>query len=198
MRNGDISAINLPDVSMDRMEFEQFQLIENGSNKGKAVLLSNIGFKYTLSRKTKTTSYWRCYKQAKPNVCPGTVRQKGEIYLNTWRNSGSGAPRFHLFHGHVTEYVRTNNDCESWHSRLNRKAETSGLNLYKLVDLLHRESLQTTLTLRLLTDKKMNGVGKKRFCDYQRMLQEAWNDFENVTIDIHDLMKICGSFYSNK
>ena len=106
MRNGDISAINLPDVSMNRMEFEQFQLIENGSNKGKAVLLSNIGFKYTLSRKT-TTSYWRCYKQAKPNVCPGTVRQKGEIYLNTWRNSGSGAPRFHLFRGHVTE-----NMCE--------------------------------------------------------------------------------------
>ena len=52
IRNGDISAINLPDVSMNRMEFEQFQLIENGSNKGKAVLLSNIGFKYTLSRKT--------------------------------------------------------------------------------------------------------------------------------------------------
>ena len=105
MGNGDISAINLPDVSMDRMEFEQFQLIENGSSKSKAVLLSNIGFKYTLSRKIKTTSYWRCYKQA--NVCPGTVRQKGEIYLNTWRNSGSGAPRFHLFRGHVTE-----NMCE--------------------------------------------------------------------------------------
>ena len=64
MGNGDISAINLPDVSMDRMEFEQFQLIENGSSKSKAVLLSNIGFKYTLSRKIKTTSYWRCYKQA--------------------------------------------------------------------------------------------------------------------------------------
>ena len=107
MGNGDISAINLPDVSMDRMEFEQFQLIENRSNKGKAVLLSYIGFKYTLSRKTKTTSYWRCYKQAKPNVCHGIVWQKGEIYLNTWRNSGSGAPRFHLFRGHVTE-----NMCE--------------------------------------------------------------------------------------
>ena len=44
----------------------------------------------------------------------------------------------------------------------------------------------------------MNKVGKKRFCDYQRMLHEAWNDFENANIDIHDLMKICGSFYSNK
>ena len=92
MGNGDISAINLPDVSMDRMEFEQFQLIENDSNEGKAVLLSNIGFKYTLSRKTKTTSYWRCYKQAKPNVCPGTVRQKGEIYLTGNDHNNYPAP----------------------------------------------------------------------------------------------------------
>ena len=51
---------------------------------------------------------------------------------------------------------------KSWHILFNRKAETSGLNLHKLVDLLHKESLQTTMTLRLSTDKIMNWVGKKR------------------------------------
>ena len=44
----------------------------------------------------------------------------------------------------------------------------------------------------------MNRVGKKIFCHYQRMLHEAWNDYENATLDIHDWMKICSSFYSNK
>ena len=85
----------------------------NNSNSLKTVQIKVRLFSWatlalnTPSAEKQTISYWRCYKQAKPNVCPGTVRQKEEIYLNKWRNSGSGAPRFHLFRGHVTE-----NMCE--------------------------------------------------------------------------------------
>ncbi|XP_078676410.1 uncharacterized protein LOC144913542 [Branchiostoma floridae x Branchiostoma belcheri] len=35
--------------------------------------------------------------------------------------------------------VRTNNDVEGWHTRLNLKAKKAALPLYLLIDLLHRE-----------------------------------------------------------
>jgi len=36
--------------------------------------------------------------------------------------------------------VRTNNDVEGWHCRLNVKANRGRLNLYQLIQLLHAES----------------------------------------------------------
>ena len=38
--------------------------------------------------------------------------------------------------------VRTNNDCEGWHLRLNRKAQKHTLTFYLLVTLLYQEALE--------------------------------------------------------
>lgn len=78
-----------------------------------------------------------------------------------------------------------------------QETEPFGLNFYKLVDLLHKEGLPAALTLRL-PKKKMNRVDKKIFCEHQQKLHKAWKDYEKATIDIHDFMKICSRFYSNK
>ena len=54
--------------------------------------------------------------------------------------------------------IRTNNDVEGWHLRLNRQASgKSQLPFYLLVKLLHKEALLTSLQIRLVSEKKFGG-----------------------------------------
>jgi len=48
--------------------------------------------------------------------------------------------------------VRTNNDCEGWHYRLNAKAKHGRLNLYQLVQLLSTEASLVSIQVRLLSE----------------------------------------------
>ena len=51
--------------------------------------------------------------------------------------------------------VRTNNDCESWHAHLNRKASTGNLPRYKLIDLLHCNAKIVEINMRLMSETKL-------------------------------------------
>ena len=51
--------------------------------------------------------------------------------------------------------VRTDNDCESWHFRLNRNASTGNLPLYKLIDLLHHKAKIVQINMRLMSETKL-------------------------------------------
>ncbi len=50
---------------------------------------------------------------------------------------------------------RTNNDVEGYHNRLNRNARQPNLNLYTLIDVLHKESLQVDYDVRFLVQGKI-------------------------------------------
>ena len=51
--------------------------------------------------------------------------------------------------------VRTNNDVEGWHRRINSKAGRSQLDLYRLLDLLSDEALLVKVELDLLRDSRV-------------------------------------------
>lgn len=51
--------------------------------------------------------------------------------------------------------IRTNNDVEGWHCRLNHKAKRASLNMYLLINLLHEESLLVDINLRLQDEGKI-------------------------------------------
>jgi len=51
--------------------------------------------------------------------------------------------------------VRTNNDVEGWHRRLNNRATRGQLQLYVLVPLLHREASILPLQVKLVNEKKL-------------------------------------------
>ena len=91
--------------------------------------------------------------------------------------------------------VRTNNDCESWHARLNQKAENANLPFYKLIILLHRESKMINLTLKMLCEKKMNRVAKKTTNHIQTKLFNIWDEFDAGTLDTNSLLKKCSHIY---
>jgi len=57
--------------------------------------------------------------------------------------------------------VRTNNDCESWHSGLNGKAETCQLALYKLIMMLFREAKAVQVSVKLLSDVIVQRITSK-------------------------------------
>ena len=54
--------------------------------------------------------------------------------------------------------IRTNNDAEGYHNKLNEKAKTAGLNLYKCIVLLHVE----TIDVRYMCHFVREGLVQKR------------------------------------
>ena len=60
--------------------------------------------------------------------------------------------------------VRTNNDLEGWHNRLNSRGR-AGMNLYMLVKLLHEESSKIPVQVRLVSEGKLQRHQKKAFAN---------------------------------
>ncbi|XP_006814468.2 uncharacterized protein LOC100373162 [Saccoglossus kowalevskii] len=57
--------------------------------------------------------------------------------------------------------VRTNNDLEGWHSRLNKRGKKANLPFYLLVSLLHKEATYITIQAKLVSEKKLQRHQKK-------------------------------------
>jgi hypothetical protein len=70
--------------------------------------------------------------------------------------------------------IRTNNDCEGWHNRLNGKASKGHLNLYMLISLLHEESITINRQIALLSNKKLQRIQRKKYRDLQAKIFALW------------------------
>jgi len=70
--------------------------------------------------------------------------------------------------------VRTNNDCEGWHARLNRKAVTAQLPLYTLIDLLYCEAKVTDMSMKLLSESKQQ---TRTTAHIQLKLADVWAEY---------------------
>lgn len=92
-------------------------------------------------------------------------------------------------------FVRTNNDVESWHARLNRKAVSGTVPLYKLIDLLYKESLMVELSMKLLSGSKGMRKQRKTSKHVQSRLESLWNDFAAGNLTRNDLLKSCSRIY---
>jgi len=71
---------------------------------------------------------------------------------DTWIVSATWPPETWCVYG---QPVKTNNDVEGWHHRLNRKAQQSGLNMYLLFALLGHEASMVTVNMKLMSDNKV-------------------------------------------
>ena len=80
-----------------------------------------------------------------PLVANNAAIQRFVAYFEpTWLNRQLPVRMWNVFHSNV----RTNNQVESWHSRLNRTVGLVHPNVYRLLDSLRREQTFTELTLR--------------------------------------------------
>ena len=75
--------------------------------------------------------------------------------------------------------VRTNNDVEGWHLRLNKRGRDGCPPFYSLVQLLYKEAELIPIQATLLCQKKLKRSQKKMYKSIQQNLFNFWTEFEN-------------------
>ena len=73
--------------------------------------------------------------------------------------------------------VRTNNDLEGWHNRLNSRGKAQ-MNLYLLVALLHNEAQLIPIQVRLVSERKLKKFQKKKYSKLQKKIFTYWEEYE--------------------
>jgi len=92
--------------------------------------------------------------------------------------------------------IRTNNDCEGWHNRLNRKAVSVHLNLYMLIQLLYNEAKMVVVNIRLISDKKIRSKQKKKVRTKAARVQRYWKEFSRGKRTVRELLLGCAHIYA--
>ena len=88
--------------------------------------------------------------------------------------------------------VRTNNDIEGWHNALNRRAGGKcRLQFYLLIELLHREARLTSITMKLVSDKKLKRIQRRKYRQLQQKLFDAWEQYQTGHKTASQLLRCC-------
>lgn len=89
--------------------------------------------------------------------------------------------------------VRTNNDVEGWHHRVNGKAGHRGCTFYKLVPLLlHEAKLVET---RVSSENLFRDVRQSSSAT-QKKLTEAWEQYDAGQLSTGHFLRLCGTVYA--
>ena len=86
--------------------------------------------------------------------------------------------------------VRTNNDTEGWHRRINTRAGRENLQLYVLLPLLHREAKLVTLQYQLVAENRLTSRSRGSQ-DKQKKLHEMWDKYEEKEMSTSDFLRAC-------
>ena len=73
--------------------------------------------------------------------------------------------------------VRTNNDVEGWHHRLNSHAGRAQLQFYLLLQLLHEEARLVNITVDLVREHELQHTQRRRYRQQQGRIFAAWTVF---------------------
>ena len=86
--------------------------------------------------------------------------------------------------------IRTNNDLEGYHRRLNSKATDKGnLQLYVLIPLLYCESRTVRLHSRLISERKLRRHQRTQHRNLQGMIFQLWGRYQDKEISTSQLLR---------
>lgn len=92
--------------------------------------------------------------------------------------------------------IRTNNDVEGWHNRLNTSVVTRGsVPFYHLIIVLHREATGITVQMKMVSEGKIQRYQRKRTLQVEGRVFKLWNDYCERSISASELLKGCDSVY---
>ncbi|XP_062584169.1 uncharacterized protein LOC134245950, partial [Saccostrea cucullata] len=92
--------------------------------------------------------------------------------------------------------IRTNNDVEGWHNRLNsRVAQRGPVPFYLLLVELHKEAKQIPLQAKLISEGKMVRIHKKRTTHVNGKLFAAWKQYSEGEMTTSQLLRRCANVY---
>ena len=87
--------------------------------------------------------------------------------------------------------IRTNNDVEGWHHRLNRHAPKSSLPFYLLINLLHEEARLISIQLRLLDEDKVRRHQRTTYKALLGKVLKYWDEFNQGEQKAKRLLRAC-------
>lgn len=86
--------------------------------------------------------------------------------------------------------IRTNNDVEGWHRRLNDKSPNGQLPFYILVPLLHQEASLLPLQRKLVSEGKL--CRRQRKTGQQQRIFRLWDKYEDKQLRSRRFLFLCG------
>ena len=133
--------------------------------------------------------YIRHMFQQLKDLATTPVLQSLVNYINdTWINSTVWSPEnWSVF----KKSVRTNNDVEGWHHRLNNNARRASLPVYLLIHLLHQESRLVSMQVHLVSENKLKRQQQRKYKDLQAKIVKYWDDFVAGEMTSKQLLHAC-------
>ena len=120
------------------------------------------------------------------------LRSLTTYVYNTWINSSVWpSSTWCVF----CQQVRTNNDVEGWHHRLNHKAGRGQIQMYLLIDLLHSESKYVEVQTSLVRNEKMSRTQRSDYRKVNEKIQGLWDDLHHGDITTVQLLAGCSKIY---
>ncbi|KAH3822304.1 hypothetical protein DPMN_124079 [Dreissena polymorpha] len=77
-----------------------------------------------------------------------------------------------------------------WHRRINARACSANLGLYKLANLLREESETVDLHIRLVSQHLLTKIRRKKYVTIHGRLHQAWDDYEEEKLTTTELLRI--------
>ena len=117
-----------------------------------------------------------------------TYMKKYMRYLeNTWIQGNVWTPADWSIFG---QSIRTNNDTEGWHHRLNQLCVRLGnnVNVYELIEVLHQECNFVSTQCQLVCDDKLRRYQRKTYQKHQKQIFDLWDDYKNKLITSRELL----------
>ena len=87
--------------------------------------------------------------------------------------------------------IRTNNDVEGWHRRLNGRAGRHTVQFYNVVKLLHAEARFVTVQLKLVKESRLCRNQRRMYRQIQGRVFKLWDDYQTKQITTSALLAAC-------
>ena len=78
--------------------------------------------------------------------------------------------------------VRTNNDLEGYHRRLNARINKDNPSLFSLLEVLYKESQLVNLTAKLVTSNTVKMQRQRKTQERQGKLEDLWSEYDSGTL----------------
>ena len=123
---------------------------------------------------------------------PPALKQLLNYIINTWITSTLWPPASWSIY---KRSIRTNNDVERWHRRLNNKVHRHSLPFSQLVSVLHSEASVVDTHAMFLNDDKLRRNQREKYRQQQAKIFELWDDFANDKLQPTDLLREVSFIY---
>ena len=93
--------------------------------------------------------------------------------------------------------VRTNNDLEGYHRKLNKRCVSDHPPIYKLLEVLYDEARLVDFTYKAISSAHVAMIRRKKSRETQAKVQNVWDDYAMGVIDAGEFVFRLGPFWSH-